>query len=284
MRIGTILAGSAFALVAAMASAKAGTINLGGYEGPIEIKFQNYEAFTGDGTISPGNQNFGVISVTSIEGGPGFNTTLWAAGAPGDGYISGVFDDILVTSTTGTPQAGTGSATGGNLSLFASNTNFDPTQGLGGYSIPSCAPNQLCYNGITNVGADNILNLVFASGIDPTNSSTTLVSTFDLTSTIPDSVAAGYLDIVSGTDTAQFQTGSFSTPFGNRDLFFLDNFCAASGSQLTACPANGTWPINSHDPVDASVVPEPASLGLLGAALISFCALSRRRKRKDQVA
>src|ERR1700722_12814651 len=131
----TFLAGTALALAAALGitseGAQAGAIDLGGYAGPIQIKFQNYEAFTGNGQIQAGNQNFGVISVTSIEGGPGFNTTLWSAGAPGDGFISGVFDDILVTGVTGTPLVGTGEASGGNLSLFASSTNFDPTQGLG---------------------------------------------------------------------------------------------------------------------------------------------------------
>ena len=53
-------------------------IDLGGYTGPIQFKFQNYESFTGT-PLAVGSMNFGVVKITSIID-PTTGGTLWSPG------------------------------------------------------------------------------------------------------------------------------------------------------------------------------------------------------------
>src|ERR1700752_3086661 len=72
-------------------------IDLGGYTGPIQIKFQNYESFTSL-PIAPGSMNFGVVEVTSIVN-PTTGANIWVQGQAGQ-FLSGVFNGITVSSVT----------------------------------------------------------------------------------------------------------------------------------------------------------------------------------------
>ena len=95
MKVGAILLGATLATTLACSGAKAGLIDLNGYIGPVQFKFQNYESFTGN-TITPGAMDFGVVKVTSIVN-PVTGTNLWVQGQGGQ-FLAAVFNGITVNT------------------------------------------------------------------------------------------------------------------------------------------------------------------------------------------
>jgi PEP-CTERM motif len=279
MRVRQLLAGTALATTLSFAGAAgASLIDLGGFTGPIQFKFQNYESFTG-ATIAPGSMNFGVVGVTSITD-PATNTVLWSQGKSGQ-FLSAVFNGITVTSVTPTAGGFITTNSGGTFQLWLDSSNFNPAQGTAGYTAGGCAVGGLCYNGITNTGGIDLLNfnLVPGTTADPTNTLNATVST----TTLPTSGhAEGFADITGGADASEFGNGGFTTLSAPADLHFLDDFCGR-GEQGCVGPTSSDWQLFSHDPLDAIAViprvPEPASLALLGTALVGLGSWARRRNR-----
>lgn len=248
-------------------------IDLGGYTGPIQFKFQNYESFTGT-PLAVGSMNFGVVKITSIID-PTTGGTLWSPGGA-NGFLSGVFNGITVTSVNQMgPNNFITTNSGGVFNFYLTTTDFNPAQGTAGYV--GCAVGGLCYNGITNVGGQNVLNLALVPGVttDPTNTLNVSLTSNTLPTT---GQASGFADITGGTDVSQFATGGFATNFAPADMHFLDDFCTNGQSGCTG-PSSSDWELFSHDPVDAVIAPEPASLGLFASALFGFAAWARRRRR-----
>lgn len=287
MDMRNLLAGAAVATALLMAGtppANAGPeIPLGGYTGPVTLKFYNYESFISTagtcgttptvscvgGAPAIGDVNFGIFELTSIQAGI---QTLWSSGTGGQ-YLLGVFSGITVSGITnpgGSSERTTN--TGGTFNLYmvptADGLFVDP--GLAGYTTGGC--NDLaglaCYNGITNaIGALPVLTMSLTTGQGlPLDSLSTLIANLDGTLNPPTGSAASYASI-----TGDPQFGS--------SAHLQDNFCP---NGATGCAPSDTsdFALASSDPITGTVVPEPASMAILGGGLLLLHGFRVRRQKK----
>jgi hypothetical protein len=265
----------------AASPASALSFDLGGYSGAIKIKFSNWENFTTPvgQAPAPGDENYGILKITTIESDDGNNTTLWTSGQ-GGAELTGVFRDIIVDNVTLGATTNIQSS-GGVLDVFLNPVGAfaaagGANQGTGGYAPAGCAIGDDCYNGITNVaGGLLFLSLEWASGIDPTDSDITIDGDLQGNTVPGTGDAAGFLNVTGGAYASTFDTNGQATAFGNRDMFTQNDFCV-NGQLGCAQPAQGDWQLVSEDPVRAFVVPEPGLLSLFGIGLVG-CYLRRRR-------
>lgn len=279
MNMRQLLAGTAVAtsLIAAgvLPAAANATIPLGGFTGPVQLNFANYESFiTPHGAIAStpqaGDQNFGIFSVFSVTTTGFAKSPLWSTGTNGD-VLVGVFNDINVTSVTGSVSNEKTFNTGGVFDLYlVPKSQYLGDLGTAGYGDAGCTIASLCYHGITDTASGQlVLTMDLVSGISAIDPSATLTASVDATNNPP-------------TGQAAFLGNFLGDPQFGLSVSGKDSFCpndATSG--LNKCPgADGTnWALASQDPILASSVPEPTSIAALGTGLLSLGLMGFKRRR-----
>jgi len=254
-----------------------------GWNGAFSIKLAGFESFSGN-PFTAGTQNFGVLKITSIQTIGFGTTTIWSDGDNG-AEITGVFGGITTdASSGGLSLRSTGGSANFYINSFGSySAAGGAAQGLAGYAAAGggCAVNSLCYNGISNVGGGGLLlSAAYVPGIDSAFPAVTVAGSLATTNPLS-GVASGYLNVTGGSEMDRFNTNSLLG--GLADLLAKNSFCTVDNgvcalfSDAGGSGPNG-WQLAIDDPVKGFVkLPEPASMALVGAALLGL-GLVRRRK------
>jgi hypothetical protein len=247
----------------------------------------------GDDNVVRADESRSVVNVESFEYNNSPDILL------ADGQLTGLVYDLVVDSYTfsGGGRYITINFTGGKVALYEDDTpessdsshvfnpNADGEAPLLWQEDAVAGDSFATIDAMPNINlADNASLWLEAIFVPILPNGITLTTQLDLLTGSGGTLGLGYLDIVGGAGAGQFDQTATLLPSG----FGYDMTMQYTLLQppATGFPTNGFndtqahaggWQLGSNDPITATIIPEPATLSLLG---IGIAGLIARRRRK----
>ena len=275
----------------AMISTPAFAFDLGGYLGPITMKFSGLTR-SEDNIQATGvnGETWGIVALTDIykTGVPGPTGKLWSAGQDNEqiyALLYGMTDngDPIVNSSEGV----TVNLQGGHYVMYISNDPAHTNEFL--FDTPTVYRTGLDeYHTITDIaGATLFLSGDFGAGILNGDAVTTISQDVTFATTPSTGSGKGYAEVLGGAYADVFNTGTFVDGSGNAHDLFLDFTLSNPAPSLARTIRNAAgeiivlneegWDGAIEDPLLANIIPEPTSMLLLGAGLFGLVGFRRKK-------